>query len=313
MPIINCNTCNKPFDKPSRHIKRSNTHFCSKECYWKYQSKKQVIKCNGCDKELLRTPYQIKKYKHHFCNKNCQKIWNETKSPGRATILVNCAECGKELKRLLAESKRQKNFFCSLDCMGKYRSKHYVGQNATRKSPRIKVTCNNCGKVIERTPYTKNLVKNHYCSHKCQSEYGRITMSCTTCNKTIKVWKSKKSYTKNLFCSRKCFSEWQSVNMAGENNPSYTGGKNYYGPNWRGQRRKARKRDNYKCQSCGINEKKLGRQLDVHHIKPFKSFNYTKENNNYKEANKLTNLISLCPSCHKAAEWGKLAIQTRLV
>lgn len=313
MPIINCNNCNKSFNKPAPQIERAKTHFCTKECYWQYQSKKQNIECDNCNKPLLRTPYKIKSQKHHFCDKQCQEEWNKTKAPGRATIFITCAQCNKKVKKFLAETKRQKNFFCSKECMGKYRSKHFVGENASRKSPRIKVTCRNCGKVFEKTPYTKNLVKNHYCSHKCRSEHGRITKPCTICNKPISAWKSRESYVTNFFCSRRCFSEWRSINMVGENNPSYAGGKNYYGPNWKRQRREARKRDNYKCQSCGITEKKLGRELDVHHIKPFKSFCCTEENKKYKEANKLTNLISLCPSCHKAAEWGKLAIQPNLI
>jgi predicted HNH restriction endonuclease len=38
--------------------------------------------------------------------------------------------------------------------------------------------------------------------------------------------------------------------------------------------------------------------LDVHHILPIRYF----EEENYKEANKLSNLISLCEVCHTTAE-----------
>ena len=37
------------------------------------------------------------------------------------------------------------------------------------------------------------------------------------------------------------------------------------------------------------------------------------ENENYKEANQLDNLITLCPSCHKKAEHGKISLQLRLL
>jgi DEAD/DEAH box helicase domain-containing protein len=40
----------------------------------------------------------------------------------------------------------------------------------------------------------------------------------------------------------------------------------------------------------------LGRQLDVHHLIPYTSF---KSN---LEANKLENLVSLCPACHPKLE-----------
>jgi DEAD/DEAH box helicase domain-containing protein len=47
----------------------------------------------------------------------------------------------------------------------------------------------------------------------------------------------------------------------------------------------------------------------VHHIRPFREFNYIPgQNENYQEANQLDNLITLCPSCHRQAEAGQ---QTR--
>ena len=68
------------------------------------------------------------------------------------------------------------------------------------------------------------------------------------------------------------------------------------GADWSIQSRRARERDQFCCQVCGIDEKDLGRQLDVHHKIPYSSF---KSN---LEANKLENLISVCPSCHTRAE-----------
>jgi len=103
--------------------------------------------------------------------------------------------------------------------------------------------------------------------------------------------------------------------FAGKNNPSWKGGKvKYYGPNWPRQQRAARRRDNYTCQVCGIAQKKAGRSLDVHHIKPFRSFGYIPdENDNYLQANALTNLITLCRSCHKKAESGAISFQPPLL
>jgi predicted HNH restriction endonuclease len=47
---------------------------------------------------------------------------------------------------------------------------------------------------------------------------------------------------------------------------------------------------------CGITEEEHGRQLDVHHKVPFRLFDSP------IEANRLSNLISVCPSCHKKLE-----------
>jgi DEAD/DEAH box helicase domain-containing protein len=69
---------------------------------------------------------------------------------------------------------------------------------------------------------------------------------------------------------------------------------NDYGPNWQVQRQAARQRDNFTCQVCGIREG--DRMLEVHHKNPFRTFA------SYKEANKVDNLITLCPNCHRRAE-----------
>ncbi len=69
---------------------------------------------------------------------------------------------------------------------------------------------------------------------------------------------------------------------------------NDYGPQWAGLREIVRARDGYRCQNCGREES--GRAHDVHHRIPFRSFD------NAAQANRLSNLITLCQSCHRRAE-----------
>lgn len=69
---------------------------------------------------------------------------------------------------------------------------------------------------------------------------------------------------------------------------------NNYGPNWPAQRNQTRARDGYRCQMCGAPEQ--GREHDVHHKIPFRRFD------SYRQANQLTNLITLCRVCHRRAE-----------
>jgi DEAD/DEAH box helicase domain-containing protein len=81
---------------------------------------------------------------------------------------------------------------------------------------------------------------------------------------------------------------------------------NDYGPNWQQQRVKVLQRDDYCCRTCGAAG---STHLHVHHIRPFREYGYISgENENYRAANKLDNLITLCPSCHRRAEAGQ---QTR--
>jgi len=74
------------------------------------------------------------------------------------------------------------------------------------------------------------------------------------------------------------------------------------GPSWPAQRDKARRRDGYRCRWCGAPERP-GRQHEVHHIRPFREFGWLPgENENHLQANALSNLITLCSSCHRRAE-----------
>jgi DEAD/DEAH box helicase domain-containing protein len=76
----------------------------------------------------------------------------------------------------------------------------------------------------------------------------------------------------------------------------------YRGRNWDVQRRRTRERDGFRCQHCGAPEKP-NRQHDIHHLRPFREFNYVPgQNEAYLEANCLENLITLCRSCHLRAE-----------
>ncbi|RBW70653.1 hypothetical protein DS031_06135 [Bacillus taeanensis] len=88
----------------------------------------------------------------------------------------------------------------------------------------------------------------------------------------------------------------QSKMFSGENSGTWAGGDiDYYGPNWRSQRRKARERDYFTCQDCGITEEEFGQELSVHHIIPFRNFN-----GNWEKANQLSNLVALCEyPCHR--------------
>jgi len=77
---------------------------------------------------------------------------------------------------------------------------------------------------------------------------------------------------------------------------------NQYGPNWRFQRDLARNRDQYRCQVCGTAES--GRAHDVHHKIPFRKFQDEGGMIDFAAANRLENLVTLCPSCHHRAEAG---------
>lgn len=135
------------------------------------------------------------------------------------------------------------------------------------------------------------------CSRKCSSELrgSRLKISCAVCNSAFTIHGSE--FGKKLCCSKECSAIYKSRRFSGEGNPSWKGGIILsYGVNWAYQRKLALKRDGYTCQSCGVTQTQLKKDLDVHHIKPFRTFT------DYLDANNLDNLVSLCPSCHRESE-----------
>ena len=80
----------------------------------------------------------------------------------------------------------------------------------------------------------------------------------------------------------------------------WTNDPNDYGPNWPLQRDRARARDGYRCQNCGAPEKGVAHH--VHHRVPFRAFAAADTRRSYQQANQLSNLVTLCPRCHRRAE-----------
>jgi transposase len=85
---------------------------------------------------------------------------------------------------------------------------------------------------------------------------------------------------------------------SGESNGNWKGGyEEYYGPNWESQRKACLVRDGYLCRRCGTTKEEMDREPDVHHLRPFRTFQ-----GNFELANTLTNLVALCCACHTFCE-----------
>jgi len=88
--------------------------------------------------------------------------------------------------------------------------------------------------------------------------------------------------------------------IRGENHPMWKGGRIEYGAEWYEKRQQRLEQDGYKCVVCGKSDKKHndqhGHSLHVHHIKPVRSFD------DPSDAHDLSNLVTLCVSCHNRWE-----------
>ncbi|KKL66605.1 hypothetical protein LCGC14_2143330 [marine sediment metagenome] len=124
---------------------------------------------------------------------------------------------------------------------------------------------------------------------------GRITR-CIDCNNEVDY--------RNKRC-KWCEGKRRSRLIKNDRNPNWRGGlsKEPYPFNFDEELKElVRKRDNYRCQLCGVPQRECFKKLFVHHI------DYNKSNLNP------LNLVSLCNKCHsktngKRSQWEKEFIQ----
>ena len=103
--------------------------------------------------------------------------------------------------------------------------------------------------------------------------------------------------------------ERMSAARTGAQNPQWKGGvSDSYGAGWGKARERVRERDDV-CQHCGCEGDE--RQLDVHHIVPFRLFEQADETPTGK-AHELGNLVLLCRPCHRKAERGEIEFDSSL-
>lgn len=256
------------------------------------------VECQNCGEVVERTPYQLKRAKNVFCSQACKAEWQ------RSRVQVACDQCGSVFERTPCVVAANERNFCSKACYAHWRAE------AGTEHPdynRVEVECAHCGRSFLQYP---SRVKDvNYCTPECwaKSKVKRVEVICAECGATL--WRTPSRIAKGEldFCDNTCRGKWQSVARAGENSSNWQGGhERYYGPNWSPRRREVRERDEDTCQWCGRKQGE-GMRLAVHHIVPFVDFGYVPgENENYEEANRLSNLILLCNACHIRADHGAI-------
>lgn len=246
--------------------------------------------CDECIKEVRKASYR--KYYYNHQEKRISESIAYVKLHGRKPRKVvhdekACIYCGE----MFIPNKSDQ-----VSC-GKRDMKHRKNEPINM----VSCICPVCGKEFRKRigDYNRAMSKFGYtaCSIKCASiKSGRsIKLTCSECGKEFYRAQSEiDPNNKHFFCSKKCQKDNIDYILRGESHYRYIDGNpnGKRGQGWTKLRKTIRARDNYTCQVCGKTEVELGRALDVHHIKPYRLFD------DYKEANKENNLISLCASCH---------------
>ncbi|MFD1515747.1 homing endonuclease associated repeat-containing protein [Halomarina rubra] len=131
-------------------------------------------------------------------------------------------------------------------------------------------------------------------------------VECDSCSRSIVRQPYKLQENEHQFCSKECYGDWKAKNpgelmlssQTGKASPVWKGGyvSPEYGPNWRAIRRGVLNRDEHVCQSCTMTEEEhveeYGRSLNIHHIRPVKSFESP------EQSHSMANLVTLCTPCH---------------
>jgi len=236
--------------------------------------------CPTCNK-TLSTESGMKKHHAHVHGKSLTQMkWT-------------CSWCDEEFNRAESQISNKDKPFCSKECHGKWISEY--------EHTRITVKCEYCDSEFQRRQSQLEKRENYFCSHECHGDWkleqGSVIVNCEVCDSTVTKHEYYAKRCEHHFCSTDCQGTWYSKNYAGEDSHHWKGGSiGYYGPTWYSQRRNAIERDDEQCQDCGLTRDEYydeyGRDLEVHHITPIRTFTDT------EEANQLSNLITLCKSCH---------------
>lgn len=132
---------------------------------------------------------------------------------------------------------------------------------------------------------------------------GKTELTCEVCDATFERYPSNIT-SEVALCSNDCRAEWLSEAFTGEGHPNYEGGPTGpYGQGWNRVRRQALDRDDRTCVLCESDADDLGRNPDVHHVVPVRTF-VESPILVERDAHTLDNVVSLCPACHRRAEFG---------
>lgn len=224
-------------------------------------------------------------------------------------VEIECHQCGQSIVRRRARVDRAERPFCSKECCDEWRNGSITGEDhPSFDGGKDVFQCDYCSNKFEKYSSKIEDTQNVFCSNDCKDQYKsenlvgrdspnwqRVEFDCDNCGDTVWVYPKDVHYDKH-FCDNSCFVQWKRKSAPDIEKHSVK-----HGSFWKSQRKRALKRDDYECQSCGIEDKKhrekYGESLHVHHRTPARLF---KSSN---EAHKIENLTTLCASCHIEEEW----------
>ncbi|MFK3936695.1 hypothetical protein ACI2JA_04155 [Alkalihalobacillus sp. NPDC078783] len=216
---INCEGCNKEFDRRIKQFIRAKKNYCSKDC--RTNSTRRLLNCYNCKAEITVKKYiadELDEGKRNsvFCDRHCKYKWDSKfvgkLNPQYERFEKECEFCKKKV--MLPKNRLDRFKFCSKKCTTDSRAK-----------PLNKVSCEQCGKDVYKNDSKLKKSKNHFCSNSCadtfRSNKAYTNDPCESCHKEFR----RRKKLKQRFCSTACQASWQSIALRGENANNFKHGK----------------------------------------------------------------------------------------
>lgn len=172
-----CFGCGITFDKLPNQVKRSKTHYCSREC--KTNSHNATVQCDFCQSYITKRKSYIND--KNFCDKSCYGNWRSENIVGekhhfyKGKSVLHCEHCTAEIqvyesKFNIVKNGIQENIFCGRKCKEKWESINWKGENNPNFSgasvEKYCIFCNNKYAV----PLNRDK-KSKFCSVVCKNKY----------------------------------------------------------------------------------------------------------------------------------------------
>lgn len=269
---------------------------------------------------ICNSQFKIKKSKaNKYCGMDCYRTARKRGDYVQAIAKPtgSCSNCGMDVYGSFSKRRngeKSENIYCNRSCYNSHRAK-------IKETP--KSLCLNCNGPILLNATASTTPK--YCCWNCRNEHKKSKdRHCVHCGVWFSALKIFKDRNKKLVadnsrktCSTECYinniknnqdrKDKISTAFTGDKHPNWQGGTalmsmGFRGYEWKNIRLEAIKRDKFKCVHCGMNRddhyEKYNCDFNINHIKPFYQFG-----GNTELANKMSNLETLCKSCHTKADW----------
>lgn len=270
-----CENCGDYIELTKSEAK--NRKYCSKKCAYEANSKNLEKKCKRCNKLFSFKPFEDREY----CSKECSSLSNLPEQG--ESFEKECSYCGDKFTTVPSQDKK----YCCEECF-------------LEDIKRGNRCCKFCGEKF-KIKWDNQKFCSIECSGKQMTEEGFEEVECDNCGEIFEAEKAKN----RRFCGNECYIEFRQdnlvVDVSGSNNSQWVQEESpiKYGKFWNSAREKVLERDDYSCVVCGKGREEIGRNPDVHHIKPRRAFD------DLSNSNRVDNLVCLCPNHHKMVEgWG---------